>query len=80
MRAKNIKRKMNFGPMDTDFFWYLQPNLFEFQQSLKVTIYCSLDFTTFPFDYHSCDLKYGSASATPINLLLEVPFIRKHIL
>ena len=80
VRAKYIDRKMQFGPVDTGFFFYMQPFLFEYQESLKVTLYCSLDFTTFPFDYHTCDLKYGSTVLSPVSLLLDVPYIREHTL
>ena len=80
MRAKDVTRKMQFGPVDTDFFWYKQPHFLEYQKSIKVTLYCSLDFTSFPFDYHYCDLRYGSASSAPKRLLLEPPYIREHTL
>ena len=42
--------------------------MMEYQQSLKVTIYCSINFKHFPFDYHNCDLNFGASGIT-INAL-----------
>ena len=47
------------------YFWYFHPeNMMEYQQSLKVTIYCSMDFKHFPFDSHNCDLNFGASGIT----------------
>ena len=59
----------NYGPIDNDFFWIKYPHLIEYQQALKVTIYCSFDFKTFPFDSHNCDFNFGS-------LGIDVEFIK----
>ena len=60
--TKTIVRKRKYGAIDKDYFWYFHPdNKMEYQQSLQVTIYCSMDFTHFPFDYHACDLNFGSS-------------------
>ena len=44
---------------DFNYFWFGPPNKLQYQQRLKVTIYCSLDFKSFPFDSHQCDLNFG---------------------
>ena len=36
----------------------------EYQQSVKTTVYCSLDFKYFPFDNHTCDLTFGDSTST----------------
>ena len=60
--TKKIVRKRKYGAIDKDYFWYFHPdNKMEYQQSLKVIIYCSMDFNHFPFDHHNCDLNFGSA-------------------
>ena len=60
--SKNIVRTRKYGPTDKDYLWYFHPgNKMEYRQSLQVTIYCSMDFTQFPFDYHACDLNFGSS-------------------
>ena len=67
--TKKIVRKRKYGPTDKDYFWYNNPqSMMEFQESLRVTIYCSMDFKHFPFDYHTCDLNFG-ASANSIRTL-----------
>ena len=32
------------------------PHPFEYHQSLRLKMYCSFDFKTFPFDSHHCDI------------------------
>ena len=44
---------------DFTYFWYGYPNSLSYQQRLKVTVYCSFDFKSFPFDSHQCDLNIG---------------------
>ena len=39
-------------------------------------IYCTFDFTSFPFDSHECDFKYGSSSSYSTSLILNEPWIR----
>ena len=52
--TKTILRTKNSGAKDNDYFWYYHPdNLMEYRQSLKTTIYCSIDFRHFPFDSHT---------------------------
>ena len=67
--TKTIVRTRKYGAIDKDYFWYFHPeNMMEYQQSLKVTIYCSINFKHFPFDYHNCDLNFGASGIT-INAL-----------
>ena len=54
--AKLVSRTRKYGPTDEDFFWFFYPHNFEFQQALKVEIYCTFDFKSFPFDSHECRL------------------------
>ena len=68
-RTKTIVRTRKYGAIDRDYFCFFHPtHMMEYQQSLKVTIYCSMDFKHFPFDHHTCDLNFGSA-VNSINLL-----------
>ena len=67
--TKTIVRTRKYGAIDQDYFWYFHPeNMMEYQQSLKVKIYCSIDFKHFPFDSHTCDLNFGASGIT-INAL-----------
>ena len=60
--TKTIVRTIKYGAIDKNYFWYNHPdNMMEYQQSLKVTIYCSMDFKHFPFDYHTCDFNFGAS-------------------
>ena len=69
--AKAIQRTRNYGPIDNDFFWLKYPHHLEYQQSLQVTIYCSFDFKTFPFDDHNCDFNFGSVGNGMEKILLN---------
>ena len=74
--AKSVSRIRRYGPHDEDYFWFLYPHRFEYQQTLKVEIYCDLDFTSFPFDSHECDLKFGASSSYSSSLILNEPRLR----
>ena len=66
----------NYGPIDNDFFWIKYPHLIEYQQALKVTIYCSFEFKTFPFDSHNCDFNFGSLGIDVERILLNSSRVR----
>ena len=74
--AKTIQRTRNYGPKDSDYFWFQSPHNFEYQQELKATIYCSFDFQTYPFDTHYCDFNFVAVDHTPVALLLDPPELR----
>ena len=72
--TKKIVRKRKYGAIDKDFFWYNHhDNMMEYRQSLKVTIYCSLNFKHFPFDDHTCDLNFGATGNGILELRLDAP-------
>ena len=72
MNAKQVTREMHFGAKDLDYYWFQRPHHFEYQQTLRITIYCSFDFKDFPFDSHDCNINYGS-SVLSINLIQLKP-------
>ena len=63
--------KSQFTPIKEFYYWMQYPHHLESRQELKVTIYCSFDFSTFPFDSHECNLSYGMNlfSATYIHMM-----------
>ena len=62
-KAKEVVPVKEYGPVnDRNYFWFAYPNLLQYQERLKITIYCSFEFTKFPFDSHECDLNYAMAS------------------
>ena len=70
--AKEVTPGKEIGKNDDfSYFWYGYPNLLSYQQRLKVTVYCSFDFKSFPFDSHQCKLNFGLTNyiATTIRLL-----------
>ena len=73
--ARSVKRLRKYGPIDTDFFWFLYPHQVEYQQALKVTISCSMDFQDYPFDSHVCSLDFGASSSISERLQLRYVFL-----
>ena len=66
LRVQNSKEVVpvkEYGPNnDVEFYWHAYPNLLQYQERLKVTVYCPFDFTNFPFDNHQCNLNFGLTS------------------
>ena len=62
-----MKHKVS-GKQDEKYFWMKHPHFFEFRRKMKVTIYCSFDFSTFPFDLHECNFTYGINSYSESNV------------
>ena len=57
---KHMTEKVNFGPkQDETYYWMKYPHHLEYKKNTKITIYCSFDFSTFPFDLHECNFTYG---------------------
>ena len=57
---KDVNLKHKFSPKQNEkYFWMKYPHFLEFRRKVRVTIYCSFDFSTFPFDSHECNLSYG---------------------
>ena len=54
----NLKHKFS-SRKDESYYWMVHPHHLEFTKNAKIAIYCSFDFSTFPFDSHECDLLYG---------------------
>ena len=74
--TKTIVRTRKYGAIDKDYFWYFHPeNMMEYQQSLKVKMYCSIDFKHFPFDSHTCDLNFGASGNEAQVLKMNAPII-----
>ena len=61
--SKEVVHDKEYGPKtDAEYYWFGYPNLLQYQERLKITVYCSFAFENFPFDNHQCDLNFGSVS------------------
>ena len=76
LNVKSVQREQKYGAVDKDPFWISYPNHFEYQQALKVKLYCSFDLRNFPLDEHWCKFAFGSADFTPKWLVLNATWIR----
>ena len=69
--AKEIKKLLNYGRNDNaDYIWFGQPNLLEYRERLKLTIYCSFTFENYPFDSHHCNINLGSLDFSELHIKL----------
>lgn len=75
--AKNVEVQRDFASYEMHYFWFAPPHHLEFQQVLKVTIYCSFDFSDFPFDSHECDFIFALRQNAMYSSIL-LPTIIKH--
>ena len=59
INGKNLQKTRKFGPTEKDYFWLRVPNSrLEYQQAIKVTLYCIFNFESFPFDSNQCDFSF----------------------
>ena len=57
---KYVNLKLKFSPKkDETYYWMKYPHQLDYRRNAKITIYCSFDFSTFPFDSHECNVSYG---------------------
>ena len=69
--AKEIKKLLNYGRNDNaDYIWFGQPNLLEYRERLKLTIYCPFNFENYPFDSHHCNINLGSLDFSELHIKL----------
>ena len=62
--GKDTTLKLKYGPVTKKYFWLRSPHELHFQQDLSIVIFCSLDFSSYPFDSNQCDLKFISFSSS----------------
>ena len=55
----NLKHEFSSKQNNEKYFWMKYPHFLEYRRKVKITIYCSFDFSTFPFDSHECNFSYG---------------------
>ena len=58
--AKNLHSGQEYGPSEK-YFWLRYDGYLLYQERMRITVYCPLEFNDFPFDYHYCDFKIGKA-------------------
>ena len=48
-----------YGDTSTFSFWYMGNQTLEYSEEIKLTFFCSFQFTDFPFDVHECRIEFG---------------------
>ena len=64
------------GANEFRYFWFYGYR-FEYAEYLKLDLGCHFDFSSFPFDYHECDLRYYSPSYDAPMLSFEIPTLNQ---
>ena len=60
LNAKEIGIAKEYGiSHEGDDFYLIHPHELAYVERGRITIYCSFDFSEFPFDSHTCDLNMG---------------------
>lgn len=76
MNAYEIEKIKLFGSDHFNYFWFYNYwTKFEYAEYLKVKLGCDFDFQTFPFDSHTCYLKYYSPGFDSGMLNFNTPYI-----
>ena len=58
-KVSQTQRIPKSGALNKDTLWYNSYNYkFDYIQMIKLTIYCSFKFKSFPFDSHQCDVTF----------------------
>lgn len=68
--VKEVKKEGRWGPRESNYFWLQTPQTLEYREAKQIKLFCSFDFTSFPFDSHQCRLQFGSAVATNQSMIL----------
>lgn len=75
-KEKVSAARSKFSPKKhEDFYWLQYPNQLEFRQYMRVTIYCSFDFSPFPFDFHTCNFSFGVNFWSDLNVIMKPAII-----
>ena len=76
LNAKEIGIAKEYGiSHEGDDFYLIYPHELAYVERGRITVYCSFDFSEFPFDSHTCDLNMGKfkvASKTESFIHLKV--------
>ena len=57
-KAKKVEEIGQISSTNEAYFWHFGHHL-ETKKNLLITFVCSLDFSDFPFDHHSCNFTFG---------------------
>ena len=58
-----MEKQKSYGAQSSEYYWMAknyEKYDFEYYERLRITSYCSFEFSTFPFDAHNCELAVGS--------------------
>ena len=77
-----MQKTRKFGPTEKGYFWLRVPNRrLEYQQAIKVTLYCNFNFESFPFDSNYCDFRFFPSDNANFLILnaSEIRFENQHL-
>ena len=77
LNAKDQKKRAAYGPRGDRYYWFANPHHLEYREEMQVKIFCSFDFTYFPYDSNDCDLLLVTTSNS-IGLLKLSPLVLEY--
>ena len=63
-KVKEFKEFQPYSATNDDYYWFSAPHGFVYEETFMVTIFCSFDFSTFPFDHQQCDFAIGLSDSS----------------
>ena len=74
--VKSVEVQKEFSSTDIGYFWLYYPHLLNFQEILRVRVYCPFKFGNYPFDQHECNFTFGMSGNTIDGIALTPAKIR----
>ena len=69
--VESIEVQKQCSPSSTsNYYWFKYPHHIEFIETIKITIYCTFEFSSYPFDHHQCNFTFGADYSSAGNLVL----------
>ena len=67
-------KESTYGTKGFNYFWHKPPHFFRFADVITQKISCVMEFQTFPFDHHECDMIFYN-SQHKYNKLIMAPTV-----
>ena len=72
--AKRVTSEVTLSPSTSSLPLFMKyPHHLEYENTIQATIYCSLDFKSFPFDSHACEFAFGDQDYNTCCLQFTTP-------
>ena len=73
---KSLEKQLQYGVRSQEYYWMNSLDLnrhFEYYEIFKINSYCNFNFSKFPFDYHECNVIFGSSAVSELFIKFVKP-------